>query len=105
MLRPFTGELVENNYHEIMEITRVLQSNLEAKDINSEIISALWNICYLSRIWGLEESGMLRRNNLISDHQVEELSDWINNISYAVMMLMDGAGAEEAFHSYEPKNT
>ncbi len=105
MLRPFRGELIEENYHEVMEIIQVLQSDFKEEEIHKEIVSALWALCYLSRLWGLEERGMLRRNHLISESQIEKLSEWVNNISYAVMMLMDGAGIDEAFHSYEPRNT
>ncbi len=55
---------------------------------------------HLSRAWAIEEDGMLRRNNLISKEQVALLSEWIDCISYAVMVLFEG-NEDEAFEPYE----
>ena len=100
MLRPFKGELIEENFHELMEIIRVLKDKFSNKNIDTSIISNLWSICHLSRAWGLEEEGMLRSNDLIDSGQVELLSNWIDCISYAVMCLLDGTSDEVAFEPY-----
>lgn len=105
MLRPFRGELIEANYHEIMEAIKTLSDELETEDkIDKEIISALWGICHLGRAWGLHPDGMLRRNNLITQEQIQVLKGWIENISYATMSLLDGSGIEVAFEPYNERN-
>lgn len=90
MLRPFTGQLYEHNYQEVMEIIRTLSDSLGSDTLEKETISNLWAICHYSRLWAAESDGMLRRNHLLSDEQVRLLNTWINNISEAVMNLLEG---------------
>lgn len=98
MLRPFSGELIEENYHEIIKAMKVLADDLRDKDlIDREIISCLWGICHLTRSWAIEKEGMLQSNNLITERQVELLEDWIEAISFAMMMILGGCDNEEAF--------
>ncbi|GAB2947917.1 hypothetical protein GCM10027048_11120 [Hymenobacter coalescens] len=101
MLRPFQGELIENNFHELMEIAKVLKQQFYKDNIDRQIISNFWGICYLSRAWAVDQGGMLRRNGLISDTQIELLSTWIDCISYTIMNLLDGLPDEEAFETYK----
>jgi ribonuclease D len=101
MLRPFQGILLEENYHEVMEALQVLADDVSERDtVDREIMAALWSICHLSKAWAIHPEGMLRRNNLITDAQVEEMETWIEDISYATLCLLDGAGFDEAFHEY-----
>ncbi len=100
MLRPFKGELISANFHEIMTILKVLQDDFFKENLEREVISNLWGICHLAKSWGIEKKGMLRRNNLITAQQIEQLANWIDCISYAVMMLLEGA-VEEAFEPYK----
>lgn len=100
MLRPFKGELIESNFHELMSILKVLKDNFYKENIKRELVSSFWGICHLSKSWGIEKNGMLRRNNLITEKQVELLADWIDCLSYAIMNLLEGAG-EEAFEPYK----
>jgi hypothetical protein len=67
--------------------------------VNRKIVSALWGMCHLARAWAVYPEGMLISNNLITAQQVEQIEDWIEDISYATMCLLDGS-REEAFHSY-----
>lgn len=103
MLRPFTGMLIEENYHDIMKAIRVLHLELENKQLDNEIVASLWTICHLARIWAVDKNGMLRRNNLISHEQIELMDEWISSISYTVFCLLDGAGVGEAFNEYIEK--
>jgi hypothetical protein len=102
MLRPFSGELIEDNYHEIITAIKVLADDLrKGKNIDKEVISSIWGICHLTRSWAIEEDGMLRRNNLISEEQIKKLENWIETISYATMMILDGCDNLVAFEFYE----
>lgn len=104
MLRPFSGELIEDNFHEVMEALKTLAHELETEEkIDKKVISALWRICHLSRAWAIHPDGMLRRNNLITDKQIQELEGWIEDISYATMFLLDGSGIEVAFEPYNER--
>lgn len=100
MLRPFQGELFESNFHEVMGIINVLKGHFSKDYIDRQIISNFWGICHLSRVWGIEQDGMLRRNKLISDNQIELLSTWTDCISYTIMNLLEGLPDEEAFETY-----
>ncbi|MFB8375771.1 hypothetical protein ACWIE6_20715 [Paenibacillus taichungensis] len=40
-------------------------------------------------------------NKLISDEQVALMERWLDLFSYAVMVLIEGGGGEEAFWGYQ----
>ena len=43
MLRPFSGKLIEENYHEIIKAIKTLADELrDKKQIDKDIISAIW---------------------------------------------------------------
>lgn len=101
MLRPFQGELFEDNFHELMNVIKALKEQFSKKHIDRQLISDFWGICHLSRSWGINEEGMLRRNNLISDTQIQLLATWTDCISSTIMNLLAGLPEVEAFESYE----
>ena len=43
---------------------------------------------------------MLRRNELITDADVQRLEEWIWTMSYATFCILDGS-MDEAFHKYD----
>ncbi|MGG4216829.1 hypothetical protein ABEW32_01225 [Paenibacillus jamilae] len=104
MLRPFQGELIEDNFHELMTIIEVLADELEKPSVERELISALWGICQYTRAWALYPDSMLQRNHLLTVEQISTLDDWIDTISYAVMVLLEGGGTEEALSNYKHKS-
>lgn len=103
-LRPFQGKLREENYHLIMKALQVLAPEMEKEFIDKRIISSVMGICHLGRMWAINPEGMLQSNKLISKEQTLKIDDWLVNISYASFCLLDGAGAEEAFWSYNENN-
>ncbi|MEO2207351.1 hypothetical protein ABGV42_26880 [Paenibacillus pabuli] len=100
-LRPFRGQLIEENFHELMGIVRTLAPELKQPALNREVMSCLWSIIHLGRAWAVEPDGMLRSNNLISDEQIALMEEWLNLLSYAVMILIEDGGEEEAFWGYK----
>ncbi|WP_427051888.1 hypothetical protein [Paenibacillus sp. TC-CSREp1] len=100
-LRPFHGHLIEENFHELMGILRVLAPELARSTLNREVIACLWSITHLARAWAIEPAGMLRSNHLISDEQVAVMEQWLSMFSYAVMILVEDGGEQEAFWEYE----
>ena len=52
-------------------------------------------------MWGLDGEGMLRRNALLNERQIEQLSIWVDCISYAISGLLDGMDDEHAFEPYK----
>lgn len=101
MLRPFRGELDEHNFHELMNIIEVLAEEFEKPQVNREILACFWSICQLARTWALYPDGMLQKNGLLSKEQVELMEEWLDMISYAVMILLEGDGQlDEALWGY-----
>ena len=95
MLRPFSGQIFEENFHEIMEAIRILSDDLrDVEMVDREVISALWGICHLTRAWAIYPNGMLQSNKLISKEQIKKLETWIEVISYSTMMILDGCDDE-----------
>ncbi|MEX6687692.1 hypothetical protein QTN47_09325 [Danxiaibacter flavus] len=101
MLRPFQGSLYEKNFHEVMSILRTLSYHFRDSHINRQVISSFWSICYFTRSWALDEGGMLRRNKLLSNEQIEQLSSWIDCISATINNLLNDIDVDQAFESYE----
>ena len=99
-LRPYRGNLDPANFHEVMESLRVLAPSLETQSVDRELVGAILAITHLARMWGVDADGMLRRNDLISDDDVTTLRGWVDTISWATLMLLSGAGQDEAFHEY-----
>ena len=101
-LRPFRGVLPTQSFHQTMAALRVLAPSFTAdRQVDRELVSALWSLCHLLPSWALHEDSMLRSNNLLSADQVSTLSEWHNLISYAVMILLEANDPSEAFHEYE----
>jgi hypothetical protein len=95
MLRPFKNVLYESNYHEVMMIVKTLATSLQSDCLDRDVIADLWAICHCTRSWAIDNGGMLRRNKLISAEQIEILTDWVEDISMEIMLLLQG---------YEPVN-
>jgi hypothetical protein len=51
-LRPFKGVLHEENYH-LVRALKVLAPKLKDDFIDKRIISSIWGICHLGRMWAL----------------------------------------------------
>jgi hypothetical protein len=98
-LRPFKG-LREENFHDVMCCLRVLGHSLQDRVVERETVAAVWGICHLGRSWGVHPEGMLRRNGLISQEDVDTLETWIDTISYAFLCLLDD-DEQEAFAGYQ----
>lgn len=97
-LRPFRGELIENNFFEVMECLRVLKDDLSKPMVDKNIVSDVIAITYFTRCW-IDPEGMLGSNHLLSDNQTKDLMAWADIIDYCFMCLLDGA-EEEAFSLY-----
>ena len=94
-LRPFRG-LREENFHQIMEALIILTPMLQQERVDRELLSALWTTCQLARQWGVDSSGMLVRNNLLSNEDQTALKYWIDTISWAVFFILQKGSIEES---------
>ena len=100
-LRPYKGKLNHDAFHELMACIKALGPNLSHGDwVDRRIISDLWGICQLARAWAIYPNGMLRSNKLIADADVKTMDDWLDCISYAVMMFLETLDETEAFIPY-----
>ncbi len=97
-LRPFTGALDERNYREVVAALRTLGPTFAGQQsVDREVVSSLWAICHLTRAWALHPDSALRRDGRITAAQVETLDAWIDAISYATMVLLEGNDDGTAF--------
>ena len=98
-LRPFRGELHQENFDEVMACLRALKADLSAPLIEREVMSDIVGIVHLTRAWAAPE-GMLGRNHLLTQEQTKHLLAWVDIIEDCLMYLLDSA-EEEAFAAYE----
>ena len=98
-LRPFIGELNEDNFHDVMGCLNVLKDELSAPAIDKEMVADIVGIVHLTRAWA-SPNGMLGRNNILTSEQTKRLLTWVDIIEECFMYLLDNA-VEEAFSYYE----
>lgn len=99
-LRPYRGQLVEKNFHVVMEALFVVGPSLSAPLIDREVVKRLWTLCHLGRWWGVRREGMLRRNNLITEPDVERLQEWIDIIESTTHCFLEGMDPAGAINQY-----
>ncbi len=101
-LKPFQGALRPATFHEVMACIKALGPEFHGQEqVSADVMGALWAICQFGRAWAVYPDGMLRRNHLITAADVEKMELWLDCISYAVCMLLDGCDADVAFEPYE----
>jgi hypothetical protein len=96
MLRPYRG-LREEILNDVLVALRASAPKISDRNPPRDMVSALWAISYLGRLWALEPGGMLRRNQLISDADQGKLAAFLERFDYAVMTLLEGGPPEDAF--------
>ena len=99
-LRPFTGKLYEENFHEVMQCLRVLFDELNKEVIDKRLIADIFGIIHTTQNWALHKNGMLQRNNLLTREEILTLEHLVYLISQALMYSIEGC-AEEAFNQYK----
>lgn len=98
-LRPFRGQLREENFREVMECLQALQTEFSAPAIDRDMVADLMGIIHLTRAWA-SPWGMLGSNRLLTEEQTRLLLAWADIIEGCLTYLLDGA-EEEAFAAYQ----
>lgn len=89
MLRPFEG-IDEAVLQDVMAALDSCAPALCRESIARDLLSAIWAISRLGRLWALEPGGTLRRNALISDADVARLDAFIESFDLKVLELIAG---------------
>ncbi|WP_411845565.1 hypothetical protein AAFN60_18180 [Roseibacillus persicicus] len=100
-LRPYKGTLDENNFREVMDAMLTLRTRMMIPGkIGLEAIKDVHRILDLARHWALHPEGMLRRNNLIEEGEMDQMSEWLNIMSGTWKWILDGADDETILGQY-----
>lgn len=100
MLKYYSGELNEDNFHEVMDAIRCLACQLQHDLVERTLVANLYGICFSAWIWGIKPDSMLQRENRISEAEVLQLQVWTDCIYWTTTLLLNGADFDEAFSSY-----
>lgn len=99
-LRPYAG-LDDGTFEEVMRAVAAVADRLGAGlDVDRGLIHALWSMCRTARLWGVDESGMLVRNRLISPDDRRKLEAWVDVIESTTLDLLWGIGLPLAIRRY-----
>lgn len=98
-LRPFCGELYEENFFEVTECLRTLRNKFSGAAIERGMISDIVAIIHYTRVWSAPD-GMLGSNHLLTEEQTKHLLVWTDIIESCFMFLLEG-DVEDAFIGYE----
>ena len=96
MLRPFDGNLNEENFNEVMAAINCLAHKLQEDYIDRRILANILGICQSIWLWALTPEGMLQRNKLLSEDQICLLTQWFDSIFNRLVELVE-------LHVIEPK--
>jgi hypothetical protein len=99
-LRPFVG-LREANFHEVMSALRVLAPELGGDNVNRALMSDLWNMCWQAQLIGLDVTGALQRNSVLSEDETGKLAYWLFQICFTISLLLEGEDVSTAFADYD----
>lgn len=98
-LRPFRGELYEENFFEIMECLKTLKDDFVAPTLEQGVVSDIVSLIHLTRVWA-SPYGMLGRNHLLTEEQTKLLFAWVDIIETCFMFLLED-DPETAFAIYK----
>jgi hypothetical protein len=96
MLRPYGG-LRQEVLADVSDALRASAPKMSGELFPRELASAVWAISYYGRCWALAPNGMLRANRLITDADLNRLSNFLEWFDYAVMTLLDSGASQAAF--------
>lgn len=91
MLRPYSGTLRLEVLGDLEEAVRGALPALSQPVLSRRLVSSLWAIVHYGRMWALEPDGMLRRNNLISDHDLGTLERFLTGLSFGLALILGDA--------------
>ena len=99
-LRPYRGQLIEKNFHQVMEALVAVGESLRAPQIDRELMSTLYALCFLGRHWALHPRGMLQRNNLIAPPEIARFELWVEVIESTIHALLSGIPLHHSLSAY-----
>lgn len=105
MLKHYTGNFNEDNFHEVMEIIRCLANRLQVDVVDRTIIGSIFGICFCSWNWVIKQDSLLRRSHAIDEESIEKLNAWIDCIYWTTTLLLNGEELEAAFVEYHQYKT
>ena len=99
-LRPYSGIRAENFHSVVESLLSVGFSFAYTNTIERCIAESVCRITVTARCWGIDDGGMLVRNNLISSADRLQLRRWITIIETMMLDLLAGQKPHETIHGY-----
>jgi hypothetical protein len=91
MLRPYSGTLRLEVLDDVEQAVRAAVPALLEPMLSRRFVSALWAIVHYGRMWALDSDGMLRRNNLINNGDLQTLERFVSGLSFGLALILDDA--------------
>ncbi len=99
-LRPYRG-LNDESFHELVEAILVSESLFGGDSgADRELVLAIWELCHLARVVGLDSGGLLKRNKLIAVEDAIRLESYVNTIERTALLLLGKSPASIAVGIY-----
>ena len=99
-LRPYVGIKAENFHSVVESLLSVGFPFASTNTIERCIAESVYRITVTGRRWGIDDGGMLVRNNLISSDDRMQLRRWITIIETMMLDLLAGQKPHETIHGY-----
>ena len=88
MLRPYRG-LRDDILEDVSRSLRACAPLFGEDRVPRNLLSSVWTISFLGRLWALEPDGMLRRNGLIDKYDLKRLGTFLEHLDWAVFKLLE----------------
>lgn len=99
-LRPYSGIKAENFHSVVESLLTAGFTFVPAQEIERSIVESVFRIAVTGRRLGIDEGGMLVRNNLISPDDRVHLCRWITILETMMLDLLAGRDPQETIHGY-----
>lgn len=99
-LRPYKG-LHDENFHQVMEAILLAGESIYSEPkIDRDLVDAIWRMCIIARLSGIELNGPLVKNKLISPQDSLKLQSWVTTMEKTMLRLLSGNSPSESIHAY-----
>src|SRR5262249_11635194 len=89
-LRPYRGPRLDC-FWKLMEWLVDYAQSFRGEQIDRRLVADAWSVAYFTRAWALEPGGMIRRNKLITNADLDLLRKWLDAFESTVFRLLEGA--------------
>ena len=93
MLRPYRG-LKDEVLADLRAALVACRSTFSRRELPRELVSAVWSIAQLGRLWAIEPKGMIQRNRLMTPADTAKITTFMDRFESTMLRLLADGTAD-----------